>query len=48
VYAVDAADVETVMVNGKILMENRQLLTVDEEKAMQEVRVLAEQIKATP
>jgi 5-methylthioadenosine/S-adenosylhomocysteine deaminase len=46
VYAVDAADVETVIVNGKVIMEDRKLLTVDEEKAMQELQALADQIKA--
>ncbi|HBS58886.1 MAG: amidohydrolase [Bacillota bacterium] len=34
VYAASAADIETVMIDGKIVMENRQLLTLDEEKIM--------------
>lgn len=33
-YASSAADIETVIIDGKIVMENRQLLTLDEEKIM--------------
>ena len=36
VYAAAAADVEFVMVKGRILMEQRKLLTIDEEKVLQE------------
>jgi 5-methylthioadenosine/S-adenosylhomocysteine deaminase len=35
VYATKAADVETVLINGKIVMENRKLTTVNAEKIMQ-------------
>ncbi len=34
VYAASDADIETVMIDGKIVMENRRLLTLDEEKIM--------------
>jgi 5-methylthioadenosine/S-adenosylhomocysteine deaminase len=34
VYATKAADVETVLINGKIVMENRKLATVNAEKIM--------------
>ena len=34
VYAARASDVETVITDGKILMENRSLTTIDEEKAI--------------
>ncbi|MEZ4774111.1 MAG: amidohydrolase [Bacteroidia bacterium] len=34
VYSTDAADVETVIVDGKIVMENRQLLTIDEAEVL--------------
>jgi 5-methylthioadenosine/S-adenosylhomocysteine deaminase len=30
VYATKAADVETVMINGKVVMQNRRVLTIDE------------------
>ena len=35
VYAAKSADVNTVIINGKIVMENRQLTTIDTEKAME-------------
>lgn len=38
VYATKAADVETVIVDGKILMRNRQLLTLDENTIKAEAR----------
>jgi 5-methylthioadenosine/S-adenosylhomocysteine deaminase len=34
VYAAKAADVETVVINGKIVMENRKLMTLDVEDVM--------------
>lgn len=34
VYAANAADVEMVMIKGKILMEQRKLLTIDEERVL--------------
>jgi 5-methylthioadenosine/S-adenosylhomocysteine deaminase len=39
------ADVDTVLINGKIVMENRKLLTINEEKVMQKVREIAVKIK---
>ncbi len=37
VYAAKASDVETVIINGKIIMENRKLVTLDIEKVMENV-----------
>ncbi len=37
VYAVNASDVETVLINGKIVMENRKLTTLNIEKVMEGV-----------
>jgi 5-methylthioadenosine/S-adenosylhomocysteine deaminase len=37
VYAAKASDVETVIINGKIIMENRKLITVNIEKVMENV-----------
>jgi 5-methylthioadenosine/S-adenosylhomocysteine deaminase len=37
VYAAKASDVETVMINGKIVMENRKMTTLNIEKIMQMV-----------
>lgn len=35
-YSVNGADVDTTIVNGKILMQNRQLLTLDEQEVMRQ------------
>ncbi len=37
VYAAKAADVDTVLVNGKLLLENGELTTMDVERTMEEV-----------
>ncbi|MHC5675340.1 amidohydrolase [Nostoc sp.] len=46
VYAADAQDVDTVIVNGQVLMEKRQMLTVDPEKIRREATSIAQRIKA--
>jgi Cytosine deaminase and related metal-dependent hydrolases len=45
VYAMSGADVDTVLINGKIVMENRKLLTINETEVMQKVRKIAVNIK---
>jgi 5-methylthioadenosine/S-adenosylhomocysteine deaminase len=45
VYAAGGADVDTVFINGKLVMENRQLLTINEKEAMARVRDIAVQVK---
>lgn len=40
-YAVNGADVDTVLINGKVVMEGRKLLTIDENEAMGRVREIA-------
>lgn len=45
VYAASGADVDTVLINGKVVMENRSLLTIDETEVMQRVREIAINIK---
>lgn len=45
VYAASGADVDTVIINGKVVMENRQLLTINESDVMKEVRAIAVKIK---
>lgn len=45
VYAASGADVDTVVIDGKIVMENRKLLTIDEEEVMRKVREIAVKIK---
>jgi 5-methylthioadenosine/S-adenosylhomocysteine deaminase len=37
--------VDTVFINGKLVMENRQLLTINEKEAMARVRDIAVQVK---
>ena len=45
VYAANGADVDTVIINGKVVMENRRLLTINENEVMNEVRKIAVNIK---
>ena len=46
VYAVSGNDVVTSIVNGKVLMENRRLTTLDVDEVMQSVKDIAEHIVA--
>jgi 5-methylthioadenosine/S-adenosylhomocysteine deaminase len=46
VYAARGADVKTSIINGKVVMKNRQLFTVDLPKAMENVRCIADDIIA--
>lgn len=45
VYAASGADVDTVIINGNVVMENRRLLTIDEEDVMNKVREIAVGVK---
>ncbi|MHB8828542.1 MAG: amidohydrolase family protein [Syntrophales bacterium] len=45
VYAADSADVDTVFINGKIVMRDRKLLTIDEQAAMDQVREIAARVR---
>jgi len=45
VYAAGGADVDTVFINGSPVMENRRLLTIDENEAMTRVRAIAVRVK---
>lgn len=45
VYAMKGADVDTVIVQGKIIMENRKIASVSIETVMEEVILLSEKIK---
>jgi 5-methylthioadenosine/S-adenosylhomocysteine deaminase len=45
VYAVGGADVDTALINGKIVMRNRKLLTIDENEVMTKVDEIAMRIK---
>jgi 5-methylthioadenosine/S-adenosylhomocysteine deaminase len=45
VYVTRGDDVETTIVNGKVLMENRRLLTLDEAQVLAEARRMAEEVR---
>ena len=45
VYAANGSDVDTVFINGRPVMENRRLLTIDEEQAMARVRDIAARVR---
>ena len=44
-YTVSGADVETVLINGRIVMRNRRLTTLDESEIMRKVREIAVRIR---
>ena len=46
VYAARGSDVTTTVVEGKVLMENRQLTTMDVEQVMDDVTAIAAEIAA--
>ncbi len=45
-YSMESANVESVIVNGELLMENRELLTIDEDKVISQVLSLSKKIKS--
>jgi 5-methylthioadenosine/S-adenosylhomocysteine deaminase len=45
VYVTRGDDVETTIVNGKVLMENGKVLTLDEGKVLAEARRVAEEVR---
>jgi 5-methylthioadenosine/S-adenosylhomocysteine deaminase len=47
VYALKASEVETVVIGGKTILRDGQLLTVDEEKAMAKAKEYAKQVQAS-
>ncbi|MBN2499603.1 MAG: amidohydrolase [Anaerolineales bacterium] len=46
VYAVDRSDVDTVLINGKVVMRERELLTIDETAVLTEAKAVGAKIKA--
>jgi 5-methylthioadenosine/S-adenosylhomocysteine deaminase len=44
VYSASGSELESVMIDGKFIMKNRTILTVDEKQAIQELQKSAEQI----
>jgi 5-methylthioadenosine/S-adenosylhomocysteine deaminase len=47
VYCATGSDVDTVVINGRIVMRDRKLLTVDEEEVMDRVNRIARRIRAS-
>ena len=45
VYVIDGADVETVIIDGKTVMLNQKILTINEEEIIRDIRALAVRIK---
>ena len=45
VYTTTGSDVRTTIVNGKVLMRNRKVLTLDEDAVLREARLLSEKVK---
>ena len=43
-YSVNGADVETSIINGQIVMENRQILNADEQEIMRDCRRITESL----
>jgi 5-methylthioadenosine/S-adenosylhomocysteine deaminase len=46
VYVTRGDDVQTTIVNGKVLMKNRKMLTLDAAAILREARAWAEKVKA--
>jgi 5-methylthioadenosine/S-adenosylhomocysteine deaminase len=47
VYAVNGADVTTAIINGKLVMKDRRLLTIDKDEVMEKVRQIALRVKGS-
>ncbi len=45
VYSMNASDVETVIINGKVIMENNKIITIDEQKVINEMNDFSKQVK---
>lgn len=45
VYAVNGSDADTVLINGQVVMEERKLLTIDVNEAMERVLKIAERVR---
>lgn len=44
VYSSNGADVETVMIDGKVIMQNRKMLNLDEKQVMRQVKKIAKRL----
>ena len=48
VYSSNGSEVDTVLVDGRVLMENRKLTTIDEQRVYDEVRKIAKRLDMVP
>ncbi len=48
VYSTKGSDVDTVIIDGKLIMQNRKIVTFDIEEAMQKVKKLAKPLRNKP
>jgi 5-methylthioadenosine/S-adenosylhomocysteine deaminase len=46
-YTMNGSDVETVVINGKVVMEHRMLTTINEQAVMDRVRSIAKRVQET-
>ena len=46
VYSAGGSEVDTAIINGKLVMENREILTIDEDEVIDQANQLAKKIKA--
>lgn len=44
VYSANGADVDTVIINGKLIMQNRKMINIDEKEAIKEVKKVAKRL----
>ena len=44
VYSANGADVDTVMIDGKIIMQNRKMINLDEKEVMRQVKKIAKRL----
>ena len=44
VYSANGADVDTVIIDGKVIMQNRKMINLDEKEVMKQVRKIAKRL----
>lgn len=45
VYSLSPSDIDTVIINGKVIMENRCVITIDEEETINKAKIWSDKIK---
>ena len=46
-YSANGSEVDTVLINGQIVMENREVKTIDEERVYYEIRQMIKRLGIT-